>query len=1464
MVVTSTQEKQRLQGGYDVSAIARRGGFRAFLGLILATSFGVATAAPNVTGAWSPVISWPLIPLHMVLMPDGRVLSFGTNTDGTQTGYFIYDVWDPAAGLSAGHTTLANTTGTDLFCSSTLVLPQGGKVFIAGGDNWTGTATTNTGNNNSNLFNYTNNTLTRQGDMNRARWYSTSTVLLNGEVYIQGGDGGADYPEIRATSGAFRLLTGADTNSFDNSFPRNFIAPDGRVFGYDGNGRMYYVNTAGNGSVSNAGQFSGPTGGDSSAAMFQPGRILQFGGNSNGALVIDITSGAPVVTPTGSLSSRRRLVNATILANGKVLATGGSSVWNVLTNVNNSAEIWDPKTGAWTVGASGDRARLYHSTAMLMPDASVLVAGGGAPGPQNNTNFEVYYPPYLYDASGAFAPRPAIRSAPSVIDIGQTFSIDFVSSQSIGRVVMIKTTAVTHGFNMEQRFNELTFTASGNRLMVQSPTRAANAPPGFYLLFVLDSAGVPSVARIVKVNVATVLNPAVTPVLAAPGNQAGLVGTPVSLQLAATDPNGDVLGFGASGLPAGLTINGTTGVISGTPTAPGIYSVVVAASDGVNSDVRNFVWTVTLAGSFTINPMPSPAPQLAGGSVTFTASVTGGSNVQYQWDFDDGTPVTSLSPEPTITHSFKKPGVYYVSVTAIDDSGLPQTTTVVQTVHLPLSANRPAVSSNIAYEDRTAANDRLWVVNQDNDSVSVFDAVTNAKLAEITVGIAPRTLAIAPNGEIWVTNKQSATLSVVSPSTLAVTRTLSLPFASQPFGIAMAPNGGFAYVALEAAGKLLQMDVAGYTVAGSVAVGSNPRHVSVNSSGSLVYVSRFITPFQPGESTALVQTSSGGTPTGGEIVVVDAASMVPQKTIVLRHSDKPDAENQGRGVPNYLGAATLSPDGRSAWVPSKQDNIQRGVLRDNRGLDFQNTVRAIGSRIVIADGTEDYAARLDFDNSGIASAALFDQLGVYLFVALESSREVAIVSAHDDWEIFRIDVGRAPQGLALSADGRTLYVNNFMDRTVSSFNLTSLVVDGKTNVPLRATLAAVGTEKLSATVLKGKQFFYDAKDTRLARDAYISCASCHNDGGQDGRVWDLTGFGEGLRNTVNLRGRAATGQGFLHWSNNFDEVQDFEGQIRNLAGGTGLMTNSQFSTGTRSQPLGDRKTGVSPDLDALAAYVASLNAFASSPLRSTSGSLTSAAVAGKAVFVAKNCASCHGGKAFTNSASSNPQDVGTLTAASGKRLGGPLTGIDIPTLRDVWATAPYLHDGSAATIGNAIQAHEGFTATAAELGNLAAYVAQVGGQETTAPTSSTPNTGAGLTGRYFNNTSLSGTPVLQRIEAVNFGWSTNSPGPGVNADNFSVRWSGKVEATSTGSFQFQTASNDGVRVWINGVLVINNWTSHATTTNNSASIALTGGTRYAVKMEFYDGTGSAVARLRWKQPGQTSFVAIPASRLYSN
>jgi hypothetical protein len=453
----------------------------------------------NVAGAWSTLGSWPLIGIHAVLTPGGNVLTYGTDAAGKQTGKFIYDVWNPnQGGIAAGHTTLPNSTGTDIFCSSQVLLPQG-DVFVAGGDNFVNNATTNTGNSDANLFAPATNTLTRAGSMQRARWYSSVTTLPNGESYIQGGTGGTDRPEVRAVNGTFRLLS-IDTSGLEWFYPRNFVAPDARVFGFDTAGRMYYVSSDLT-SLTRAGDIT-VTGNGSSAVMYAPGKILQIGGNSNGALTIDINSGAPQVAATANQASRRDQVNATVLANGKVLATGGSGEWNQLVGVNNSAAIWDPASGQWTIGPDGAVARLYHSTALLLPDASVLVAGGGAPGPLTNTNAEIYYPPYLFNSGGGFAARPSITAAPASLAPGANFSISVGAGNAIARVTLVKTASVTHSWNMDQRFIPAAFTQSGTTLTITPPANSNLMPPGYYLLFALDGAGVPSVARIVKANVA--------------------------------------------------------------------------------------------------------------------------------------------------------------------------------------------------------------------------------------------------------------------------------------------------------------------------------------------------------------------------------------------------------------------------------------------------------------------------------------------------------------------------------------------------------------------------------------------------------------------------------------------------------------------------------------------------------------------------------------------------------------------------------------------------------------------------------------------------------------------------------------------------------------------------------------------------------------------------------------------------
>jgi hypothetical protein len=252
--------------------------------------------------------------------------------------------------------------------------------------------------------------------------------------------------------------------------------------------------------------------------MYAPGKILRVGGGGlnnqatadgrNAAAVIDINGPTPQIALTASMPAALHWHTATVVADGRVVVTGGSLKSNQLVGVSAHALIWDPATNKWTRGAKGSgRSRLYHSTALLLPDATVLVGGGGARGPQTNLNVEKYFPPYLYTAAGAFAPRLNVLTAPAKLTHGKQFKVTLNKAWRARRVTLIKTGSVTHSFNMEQRFMELSFVRSGNQLLVKAPANLNLATPGKYLLFVLNAQGVPSMARIV--SVANAANPPV-------------------------------------------------------------------------------------------------------------------------------------------------------------------------------------------------------------------------------------------------------------------------------------------------------------------------------------------------------------------------------------------------------------------------------------------------------------------------------------------------------------------------------------------------------------------------------------------------------------------------------------------------------------------------------------------------------------------------------------------------------------------------------------------------------------------------------------------------------------------------------------------------------------------------------------------------------------------------------------------
>ena len=654
-----------------------------------------------------------------------------------------------------------------------------------------------------------------------------------------------------------------------------------------------------------------------------------------------------------------------------------------------------------------------------------------------------------------------------------------------------------------------------------------------------------------------------------------------------------------------------------------------------------------------------PPPAQPAQPVTFTVTAEGEGPLTYAWSFGDGT-TTPPSPEPTAVHTYRNPGHYPVIVT-VRDAVARRTGTFLQTVHRAVTPGPPTASSTIVSD---AAGARVFHVNPDQGTVTCIDTAALVRAWEVEVGPAPRTLALAPDGTLWVAVQDSSSIAIVDPDRGRRIASIRLPYASRPYGLAFRPDGGAAYVTLQATGEVAVVDPGERAVVQRIAVGPKPTGIAVAHDGARILVTRFVSPADRGEVTEIDGASL-------EVAAVHALAV----DVTTR-----DGEDRSRGVPNYLASITIAPDGHRAWIPAKKDNVLRGGARDGLALTFETTTRALLSQLDLDQGGEVAAARIDLNNRSLPMAVAFSPLGDYAFVAVLGTSHVEVVDAYTGKTVAGApDAGKAPLGLVLLPDGR-LFVHAFLSRTVEVYDASGVLSADDFALPRIGAVASVERERLAPDVLEGKRIFYDAADPRMARDGYLSCATCHLDGFEDGQVWDFTNRGEGLRNTISLLGRRGTGHGPVHWSANFDEIQDFEHDVRNAFGGKGFMADADFHHGTRDTTLGDAKAGVSPPLDALAAYVASLDRVHPSPFREPGGAMTADAEAGAAIFARLACDRCHAGAACTDSAPEVRHDVGTIRPTSGHRLGGELTGLDTPTLLGVWETAPYLHDGSAPTL----------------------------------------------------------------------------------------------------------------------------------------------------------------------------------------
>ncbi|KJY80265.1 NPCBM/NEW2 domain-containing protein [Vibrio nigripulchritudo] len=752
-------------------------------------------------------------------------------------------------------------------------------------------------------------------------------------------------------------------------------------------------------------------------------------------------------------------------------------------------------------------------------------------------------------------------------------------------------------------------------------------------------------------------------------------------------------------IPAGSQnpIDGTYSVNLGfvhfSPSSPladdQIYQVIV---DGVED--------------FTGNPMPEVRYSFSTGNVAShdvnvsipntvevgqyvnavaNASPIFGGALEYSWDFGDGTPPTPFSSSNSISYLYEKVG-HWSPIVTVRENGFTSTESNSVTVHYPTTTNSPSNSSTIV-----GSNGRVFVVNPDNDTVSSLSAVAPfQKLWERAVTKGPKSIAEGSDGNVWVVSEGSDSIHILSASNGAVIDIIRLSRGARPNGVAFTPDGTSALVSLYGLGELIKIDPNTRNIAGRVDIGHSARGIAIASDSDKALVTRFIS----------LQDKA-------EVAEVDVNSMTVIRQIALnKDTTTIDGPDRSRGIANYLNSVTISPDGKYAWLPSNKANVDRGTFKESdsdKGLTFETTVRAIVSQIDMASLSEVPEKQLDIDNNAQPKAVVFSPLGDYSYVAMEGRSNIEVLDAYTGDVVSQLGGhGLAPNGLVRIGD--YLFVHNFLSRSVSVWDVKALeTVQG--DAQHIAQIDVVSTEKLSPRVLTGKRLFHDASNPRMNKDGYLSCASCHADGGSDGRNWDFTDRGEGVRNTIPLTGRAGMNHGNVHWTANFDEIQDFENDIRFAFEGRGFIPDALFED--VKNPLGQAKTGISTELDNLAIYVSSLSTFNKSPYRNADGSLTASATTGQSLFTSKGCDSCHSGSNFTDN---KRHDVGTIDASSGTGIGVSLAGIgfDTPTLLGLVDSAPYFHNGKAPSLDDVLQTpgvH--YVGNQTERGHLTSYLLQL-------------------------------------------------------------------------------------------------------------------------------------------------------------
>ncbi|HET8873201.1 MAG TPA: Ig-like domain-containing protein, partial [Gaiellaceae bacterium] len=682
--VTHTAAQER---AFDVhtTAVSARG----------ARAAAAAADSPRDVGEWGPVVDWPVVGVHVALLPNGKVLAYDSIGDNATETYPVHDhtratVWDPATG---SQTPVTVDTGFNIFCSGLAHLVDG-RMFMAGGNKdpqLNGIVQTH-------LFDPATNLWSLGPNMLGGRWYPTVTPLNNGEMLITSGR--VNTPEVRTLTGGLRALTTASLSL--PLYPWMDVAPNGKAFYSGPDQTLRTLDTGGTGTWQTLGQRDTINRDYGGHALFDVGKMLIAGGgpSTKDARVVDVNGATPGVSATAPMTFGRRQHNLTVLADGTVLATGGNSSGAGLVDLNAGvypAEQWNPATGQWRTLAPMQITRQYHSTALLLPDGRVLSSGGGICGTCDQVHYlaknaEIFSPPYLFQADGTLAPRPTIDAAPASTSYGVAMEIETANPASISKVALVRLGAVTHSDNMEQRYIPLSFTAGATSIAATAPANANVAPPGPYMLFIIDANGVPSVSRMVSVQGDS--PPVVT--LTQPTDGATFT-SPAAVNMAATasDADGAVTKVeffnGAAKLgedtsaPYGFTWSGV---------GDGTYTLTARATDNLGAIATSAASTITVNANTppTVN-LTSPADGAtftSPATVNLAATASDADGALTKVEFFNGA--AKLGEDTTAPYGFTWNGVaagtYTLTARATDNLGT-TTTSSAAIITVSASANTP-------------------------------------------------------------------------------------------------------------------------------------------------------------------------------------------------------------------------------------------------------------------------------------------------------------------------------------------------------------------------------------------------------------------------------------------------------------------------------------------------------------------------------------------------------------------------------------------------------------------------------------------------------------------------------------------------------------------------------------------------------------------------------------------------------